>query len=42
MPNWTHNILEAPAEVLRKYISKDEDGSYSETTIMRYEDEEDE
>ena len=26
MPNWTSNRIEAPAEVLKKYISKDEDG----------------
>lgn len=27
MPNWTSNTLKAPAEVLKKYIRKDEDGS---------------
>lgn len=27
MPNWTSNRIEAPAEVLKKYISKDEDGN---------------
>lgn len=26
MPNWTSNRIEAPAEVLKKYISKDENG----------------
>lgn len=26
MPNWTSNRLEAPTEVLKKYIGKDEDG----------------
>ena len=27
MPNWTSNTLKAPAEVLKKYISKDNEGN---------------